>query len=249
MKHKFLKATLGLFSVLALAGCSKPIPEGPVKDFVMEFDLNNAFDSVEYATSTITSIKVVDGVEEGRAKTITQIHKKNNSYYQYLYNEVHGSYHSEVDQNVNFDKQETLTYGDKTVGASLSIELTDGVLKDLNYTKEQLDAAITSFFYQDNKDNFHQGGMYYADYILLKASKMHEFFTLNEDKTILTFELNSLSEYNGQKVINRQKFQVNKYGMLLNSTARTELYDNLSTYTETKVVCNYEAFDLKENLV
>ena len=249
MKHKILKAALGLASILALASCTKPIPEGPVKDFMMEFDYNKAFNSVEYATSTITSVKVVDGVEEGRAKTTTQIHKKDNSYYQYLYSEAHGSYHTEIDQNASFDVQETLAYGDRAIGASVSIEKTDGVLKELNYTKEQLEAAINSFFYTDKKDNFHQGGMYYSDYILLKAGKLHQFFSLNEDSTILTFKLDSISDYKGQKVISRQYFQVNKYGMLLNLTTKSELYDNLSTYTETKVECNYEAFDLKENLV
>ena len=66
---------LGLLIVLliALVSCSKEIPEGEIKDFVLSFDYEECFENVKIADSTMVSSIYKDGTLEGSITGFTLV--------------------------------------------------------------------------------------------------------------------------------------------------------------------------------
>jgi hypothetical protein len=218
-------------------GCQKDIPEGDIKDFVVALNFDEAFNQTIKASSVIASEKYTDGVLDGSIVTYTYIDQTD----KYFYSDTRptGMYFGTGIDQFSYYKQEILGFIDKD-NLPKSYEKTDGAVKDLSYREEEIDILVKSFFYTSVEYDFHEGGIYYGDYVQVNCIKYYNFFRLNEDKTELTFELNSESvDNNGLKVITLHKFTINKLGLLI-SLSTTSLYkDNEDTYTKTTIECDY----------
>ena len=234
---KLIISLILIFTISSLSGCQKDIPDGDIKDFVVALNFDKAFSETIKASSVITSEKYVDGVLDGKIVTFTYIDQTD----KYFYSDTRpeGIYFGNGVDQFSYYKQEILGF----IGSDnypYSYEKTDGAVKSLSYREEEVDILVKSFFYTQVEYNFHEGGTYYGDYIQVNCAKYYDFFRLNEDKTELTFELNSESkDNNGNKIITLHKFTVNKLGMLI-SLSTTSLYkDNQDTYTRTTIDCDY----------
>jgi hypothetical protein len=62
---------------------------------------------------------------------------------------------------------------------------------------------------------YHAQGMYYGDLLLETARELQAFITINEAKTELIFEHNSKGRVDGKDAEIKQKYSVNKLGMLI----------------------------------
>lgn len=226
-----------VFSISSLSGCQKDIPDGDIKDFVVALNFDKAFDEIIKASSVVTSEKYTDGVLDGKITTYTYIDQTDT--YFYSNSNLNGIYFGTGIDQYSYYNQEILGFINVD-NFPKSYERTDGVVKSLNYREEEVDILVKSFFYTQVEHDFHQGGTYYGDYIQVNCAKYYDFFSLNEEKSELTFELNSESkDNNGDKVIVLHKFTVNRLGMLI-SLSTTSLYkDNQDTYTKTTITCDY----------
>ena len=235
--NKILVFLLVIFLFFSLSGCQKDIPDGDIKDFVIELDFNKAFETVIKASSVITSEKFVDGKLEGMISTYTYIDQTD--LYFYSKTDLNGIYFGLGIDQFNYYKQEILSYKNEN-NLPQAFEKKDGFVKDLSYNEEKVDASVKSFFYTQVDYEFHQGGTYYGDYVQVNCSKYYKFFRLNDEKTELTFEINSESkDNNGNLIIVLHKFTINKLGMLTELTTTSLYKDNQDTYTKTTIICDY----------
>ena len=103
-------------------------------------------------------------------------------------------------------------------------------------------SSVKNFFYSEVSGGFHTGGVYYGDYILKNITKYYDRFSLNEDKTELTFEINiSTPTEEGNEIINCHKFVVNNYGLVVSINTTAYYYSNnevTSTFV-TEMSCDY----------
>ena len=232
---------LGLLIVLliALVSCSKEIPEGEIKDFVLSFDYEECFENVKIADSTMVSSIYKDGTLEGSITTYTYIYKSDLVYH-YSKTIVSGSYYGIGIDQFNYYQKETISYINE-LGNAVCYEKTDGIIEELTYSPSDVEYLINSFFYTKLEAGYHQGGMCYGDYISANCAKYYDCFSLLDDKT-LQYQINTMSkDENKQEVITMHKYSVNEYGMVLNLSTKTMYRLNTDTYTETTLVCDYNS--------
>ena len=224
--------------IFPLASCTKDIPEGDIKDFVDAIDYNKTF---EYVTSAkgITEVGYYENkVLKGSIKTTTII-DKNITSYSYILGEIGGIYVGNEQGQYPFSKRETLCYMDELDNAYV-FEKTDGKLNpDLKYRPEDVYLSVKNFFYTEQEANFHQGGYYYGDYVKVNCARYYEYFSLNEDKTLLTYAINTLTQNKEKEdILTLHKFTINKYGLIteLSTTAKNNAKGLMS---KTTMLCEY----------
>lgn len=231
----------GLIVVLliSLVGCTTKIPEGEIKDFVLGFDYDKSFEETKVAESTITSSIYKDGELVGKITTYTYIEHQD-SLYHYSKTIVSGSYYGTGLDEFNYNLKETISYVDEN-GNAVAYEKTDGKVDTLIYSPSDVEYLINSFFYTKLEAGYHQGGMYYGDYISANCGKYYDCFNLIDDET-LQYQINTISkDENKQEVITMHKYTVNNLGMVLNLSTKTMYRLNTDTYTETIIECDYSS--------
>ena len=164
----------------ALTSCASEIPEGNIKDFVMEIDYDKSYEYIKTGKSVITSTYYENKVEDGKVVLTTYIDK--DSMYYYTLKEVSGSYFGNDKDDYNFYQQEILSYFDEANNVVV-YQKTDGILDNVSYSEEDVTDSVKSFFYSDVTSNYHSGGVYYGDYILANVANYYQFFSLNDDET------------------------------------------------------------------
>lgn len=237
---------LGLMFLLTFcfSSCTDfDIPEGDIKDFVSQFDGEKAYNNVHYGKSYIVNTKY-DGkmeVEIGKHTSSAYFDKRNNEFYHFIETTASGDYKSEEYFNFNSQKTVCFSKGDDA-STVISKQLTDGELVELEYKYDEVINAVKNFFYTEVTAGFHSGGTYYGDYILKNITKYYDRFSLNEDKTQLTFDINiSTPTEDGNEVVNCHKFIVDKYGMIISvETIAYYLVDGkVITTVVTEMTCDY----------
>ena len=229
---------IGFFSTLVLlSGCTIEIPEGDIKTFVEAINYESTFEAVDYGKSIIEITHFTDKEEPaGELKITTCFDKVDDKYYYYCETEVKGDFYSE--DQYTFYHQINLVYvnnDDNIVGYSR----TDGVGKELKHSMESLNDLIESFFFNRVDAGYHQGGMYYGDYVLTNCGKYYSLFTLNESKDILNYNATTSSyDQDKNEVITMHNFNINKYGMLVDLETKT-FYSELPGEVITKITCDY----------
>ena len=243
---KFLLICLILLSIVYLGSCTTlEIPDGDIKNFISNFDGEEAFKSVHYGKSLITTTKYEGNMENeiGQTKSLAYFDKRNDEYYHFLETHVSGSFFGEGENEYNFNHQIIMSYSKKDDPTTIiSQKLTDGELKNLEYEYDDVIKSVESFFYSEVTAGFHSGGVYYGDYVLQNVSKYYEKFSLNEEKTELKFEINiSTPTEDGNEVVNCHKFIVDKYGMIISvETIAYYLVDGkVITTVVTEMTCDY----------
>lgn len=233
---------------ITFTGCQKKIPEGEIKDFVMAFDFNKTFNAVSHGSSTVTSKNYKENVEQGSITTYTYIDKRNGLYH-YSNTVLTGSYYGTGEDQFMYYEKETVTYIDES-GFIIAYEKTDGKVEEITYRREDIDTLINFFFYTTSEYEYHTGGAYYGDYILANCAKYYKLFSLNEEKTELSFSVNVYAnDSNGEKILTMHNYNVNKYGMVLNLSTMSMYKEDTSTYTKTTMNCDYETnFEKKYTL-
>lgn len=240
MKNKKM-CFLGFFiiSLLLLASCNNKIPDGAIKDFVLNFDYDKSFETTKIADSIMVSSIYKDGVLEGMITTYTYIDHTDKLYH-YSKTTVSGTYFGTGIDQFNYKTNETISYIDED-GNAVAYEKTDGQIKTMSYAPSDIEYLINSFFYTKLEAGYHQGGMYYGDYINANCGKYYECFSLLNEKT-LQYEINTISkDENKQEVVTMHKYTVNENGMVLKLSTKSMYRLNTDTYTETSVTCDYSS--------
>ena len=221
------------------------IPEGDIKEFVSAFDGGVAYENVHYGKSYIVN-KRYEGEETliGTHTSTAYFDKRNNEYYHYLETTADGSFVGSADAQYQFNNKITVCYGKEEDPLNIyAKEIIDGVENKLEYDFEDVVNSVKNFFYSEVSAGFHTGGVYYGDYILKNIAKYYERFSLNDEKTELTFEINTSTptEKEGSSIINVHKFVVNKYGMIIsvNTTAYYTTNDEVISTLVTEMTCDY----------
>ncbi len=224
-------------SMLLMAGCTKAIPEGDIKDFVDKLDFDLAYQQVSTGKSTITATYTVDGTEDGKVSFVTYIDKKDLKYH-YMITEVSGSYFGTASGQYGFYKQEVLSYMNPDDTASV-FKKTDGEEEEISYRPEDVTISVNNFFYQELEAGYHRGGVYYGDYILANCGKYYSCFSLNEEKTELTYQVNtSTRDSEGNEILTLHHFTVDQYGMILTLSSKSiNVEKNIEI--ETTIFCEY----------
>lgn len=237
-----------LISLLSLVSCAKlDIPEGDIKDFVSNFNGEDAYMAVDYGKSYIVNTYYEGDLREGGNKvlglhtSLAYFDKRNDMYYHYLETNASGNYVGE-DARYNFNKQQTVCYANSD-GSNLYVEqITDGKTDEMDYDMDDVIRSCKNFFYTEVSGGFHTGGVYYGDYILNNISKYYKHFSLNDDKSELTFEINiSTPTEEGNEILNCHKFVVNKHGLVVSvNTTAYYISNGKITQTLTTIMnCDY----------
>lgn len=237
-----LSKIISLFIIIMLTitftGCQKEIPEGDIKDFVMAFNYDNAYKNVLYGASTVTSSNYKENVEQGHITTYTYIDKREQLYH-YSKTVLSGNYYGTGEDQFTYYEKETLTYIDEQ-GYIVAYEKTDGKIEKMSYRREDLDTLINYFYFTSSEYNYHTGGVYYGDYILANCGKHYKLFSLNEEKSELTYSVNVYAnDSNGEEILTMHNYKVNKLGMVLNLSTTSLYKEDTSTYTKTTMDCDY----------
>lgn len=243
---KFLLICLIFISIVYLGSCTTlEIPEGDIKSFISNFNGEEAFQNVHYGKSFITTIKYEGNLEKeiGKTTSIAYFDKRNDEFYHYLKTNVEGTFFGEEANEYNFHNQITMCYSKKDDPTTIiSQQLTDGELKNLEYEYDDVIKSVESFFYSEVTAGFHVGGVYYGDYIIKNAPKYYQKFSLNEEKTELTFEINiSTPTEDGNRIVNSHSFVVNSHGLIIK--VKTIAYYIVSEQVDSTLVtemnCDY----------
>lgn len=236
---KVKKGVLGLGIValsLGLFSCSVDMPEGEIRDFVNNISYETAYEYVEYGISKVTASHYIDGISDGNISTTTYIENKEKGYY-LLDTDLSGIYYGTGVDQFNYNEMSTLIYYEND--AIVSSKKTDSVIEDLGYLDDEFKTSIYSFFYTQEESGYHTGGMYYGDDVKMNCGKYYNFFSLNEEKTELTYEINSVSSNEGKEIITMHSFTINEYGMLLKLKTKSFYTETKDTYMETIIECKY----------
>ena len=182
-----------LISIVCLGSCTAlDIPEGDIKEFISTFNGEEAFNNVHYGKSLITTTKYEGNLDKEIGKTVSVAYfdKRNDEFYHYLDTKVEGTFYGEEANEYDFNNQITMCYSKKDDPTTIiSQQLTDGEFKNLEYEYDDVIKSVESVFYSEVTAGFHIGGIYYGDYVLKNISKYYEKFSLNDEKTELTFEI------------------------------------------------------------
>lgn len=244
---KFSFVLLFSLVLLVLTGCGKDIPDGPIKDFVDKLDYNLAYQHVVSGKSETTVSYYIDDTLDGQLCTKTYIDKSDSSKYQYMITDISGSYHASQGGEYAYNNQQTLCYlnSDDTVSV---YKKTDGVLEDIKYTPEDVQTSINNFYYTELESGYHRGGVYYGDYVKANCANYYSCFSLNEEGTELTYQVNT-STYNtlDEEIVTMHKFTIDEYGMIKTlSTKAIMLSRNIVIETITNCFYNIKIEKLTE---
>lgn len=230
-----LKKIAGIILVLCLSGlvaCTPKIPEGDIKDFVDCINYNTAY---EHTDSGISHIEVVYSQNEnelGHVSIQTEINKSQKYYY--VNTIASGSYIEEY----GFEEQQILSYmnADNTLQ---SYQIKNNETIEVSHNEEELNQLILSFFYTQVDGGYHQGAMYYGDYVIANCGKFYTCFSLNEEKTLLTYEVNtSQKNSEGDEIVTMHHFVINAYGMLLSLHTKSIMVEK-NIVVDTTIECEY----------
>ncbi|MDE6415017.1 MAG: hypothetical protein K2K48_06345 [Anaeroplasmataceae bacterium] len=230
-----LKKIATLFLVLfigLLTACTQKIPEGDIKNFVDRINYNTAYEQIETGISQVTAVFSQNDEELGRVSIHTEI-DKNKKYY-YVNTEASGSYIEEY----GFQAQQILSYvkQDNTIQ---SYQAKNDEPLEVSHNEEELNQLILSFFYTRVDGGYHQGAMYYGDYVITNCGKYYSCFSLNEEQTLLTYEVNtSQKNSEGDEIVTMHHFVINAYGMLLSLHTKSIMVEK-NIVIDTTIECEY----------
>lgn len=238
-----------VFAALGLGGCQVAIPEGDIKDFVLNLDYDRAYEYAQTAKVVITSTYYVNDVIDGQISTITTFQKSDTIKYYHSNTFVSGSYIGDEEGKYSYNRQEILTYVNEDLKVS-SFMKTDGVIEDLNYTLDDVNKSINNVFFLKLVAGYHSEGIYYGDYISANCGKYYVCFSLSEDKKILSYNVNTSSiNSEGDEIISMHSFSVNEYG-LIETLSSKALYRAKNIIIHTTIKCEYNLIvDKLENLL
>lgn len=235
---KILLVLLLLISFLGLSGCRVEIPEGDIKEFVLNLDYDRAYNYAQTAKVVITSTYYVDDVVDGQVSTTTTFENNDKTKYYYSNTIVIGSYIGEEEGKYPYSHQEILTYVNEDDTIS-SFKKTDDKLEDIVYTIDDVNKSIDNVFFLKLVAGYHSEGIYYGDYIYANCGKYYVCFSLSEDKKILSYNVNTSSiNSNGDEIISMHSFSVNEYG-LIETLSSKALYLAENIIIHTTISCEY----------
>lgn len=244
------KYTIGIISCILLlfcVSCTRDIPEGDIKDFVDKLNFETAYQNVSSGKSIVIATYYIDDVEDGKISTTTYFDKKDLKYH-YITTDVTGSYFGTEAGQFAYHNQQILCYMLDNETASV-YKKTDGELEDISYRPEDVNTSIHNFFYSELEAGYHRGGVYYGDYIVANCAKFYSCFSLNEDKSELTYKVNtSTHNSEGDEVVTMHNFTVNEFGMILTLSSKSIIIEK-NIVIETTIACEYDiVFDKLESL-
>ena len=238
MNKKIFSLLLIVLMCFVITGCKKDIPEGDIKNLVESFNIDNARSNIKHGSSTVTSVYYEEGVELGSITTYTYIDTRD-CYYHYSKTVLSGDYYGNGEDQFMYYEKETISYLNND-GLIIALEKTDGIVEEITYRREDLDTLINYFYYTNSDYNYYKGGVYYGDYIRANCAKYYDLFSLNDEKNILTFEVNSISKADdGQEILTMHKYSVNEFGMILDLSTWSMIKENTDTNSKTTMDCNY----------
>lgn len=238
---KMLKKLLCLCALvvvlLLFTGCAKDIPEGDIKEFVEQFDYDKAFEHINSGKSIITSTYYENDEEQGKVVLTTWIDKDNEKYH-FMDTRVSGNYIGQSSGQYDYEHRQIVCYLNENKEA-IVYQNTDGNSDELTYREEDVYTSINQFFYRELDAGYHRGGVYYGDYILINCAKYYSCFSLNDNKTELTYEVNTSSkDAEGNEIVTMHHFVVDSFGMIIALNSKSILIEK-NIIIETSIQCEY----------
>lgn len=233
---------LGLLFICLLSfisvSCSKSIPEGDIKDFVDRINYDQTFQHVNSGKSIITATYYIDDKIDGQICSTTYFDKTEDSLYHYINTDVSGSFIGNKGGQYAYCNQQILSYLESEDNVKV-FKKTDGIDEDIFYHFEDLNTAINNFFYSELEAGYHRGGVYYGDYVIANCGKFYSCFSLNEDKTLLRYQVNTSSiNSEGDEIVTMHDFIVDEYGMIITLLSKS-IYLARNIIMETTISCEY----------
>lgn len=226
------KLAVLVFLLVGLTACTQNIPEGDIKNFVDGMSYKTAYEHIDVGVSHVTAVYSENDKELGSISIHTEI-DTNNKYY-FASTLTSGSYIEEY----GFETQQILYYLDQNnLVQSYHIE-NDNAL-EVSHNEEELNRLISTFFYTKVDGGYHQGAMYYGDYVIANCAKYYTCFSLNDEKTLLTYEVNtSQKNSEGDEIVTMHHFVIDAYGMLLSLHTKSIVVEK-SIVIDTTIECEY----------
>ena len=227
-----------LTALLTCGGCAKEIPEGKIKDFVIQFTFDRAFEHVNTGISIIKATYYINDKVDGSICSTTYFDKTTKEKYYYMNTDVTGSFIGDGQDQYTYQNRKTLTYitPDEKI---MSFQKTDGNDDEIHYIEEDVIKSINNFFYLQLESGYHQGGVYYGDYVLANCGKYYPCFSLDEETNLLRYQVNTKSQNSkGGTIYSLHDFYVDEYGMVINLSSKAIYYEENITM-ETTIACSY----------
>ena len=196
-----------LLSIIFVTGCTRSkIPEGPIKDFIYNFDFEKAYNGIDNAILHSESIDYKNDIQVGRYDLDFKISKENGNLYYHWKATFTGSY--VISSTYLIEK---LGYLDESGNVYYAEKENENVI---NYSKSEndLQSMVDTFFYAENQDGYYTGGQYYGDVIYATGIKYYMNFSLTDDN-LLQYKLEN--DLSGQGKVFNQIYTVNSLGMLV----------------------------------
>jgi len=219
IKKKLYKKLLIVLSSLLLVSCgSSSMPEGDIKDFIDSFEYEKTEKSTQSGSCYFKQVDY-DGEEIlGSSEYEISFSWNSNSLY-YKKNATYVGNYIENNLKTYFEEDSC----DENNNLS-SIIKENGEIKDPLTMKDSIKENIRSYFYTENQSGYHMYGKYYGDNLIINATDYYNNFSLNNDKTLLTYNLeNDLTK---KDYIINNIFVVDTYGMLVSSNMEVKSLTN-----------------------
>ncbi|MCM1130341.1 MAG: hypothetical protein NC325_01450 [Anaeroplasma bactoclasticum] len=231
-----LKRSIVLFLILCIGGyltsCTAKIPEGDIKDFVDCISYDTAYENIDLGVSNVMVVYSQNDEELGRVSIHTEIDKSQKYYYANTI--ASGSYVEEY----GFEEQQILSYMNVD-NIVQSYQIKNNETLEVSHSEEELNQLITSFFYTQVDGGYHQGAIYYGDYVIANCGKFYTCFSLNEEKTLLTYEVNtSQKNSDGDEIVTMHYFVIDAYGMLVSLHTKSIMVEK-NIVVDTTIECEY----------
>ncbi len=240
-KLSLLTLLISTFS-LSLSSCNKPIPDGPIKDFVVNFSISKTLQEVLKGKMEQHNYQYDgNGNEISHTYSMMEFDRSDESL-PYFYKKA--TFEGENKPENSYEYLEVLEYFDKNNNAGFAQKIEDDKKSDYNVKEINVNDSIDTFFFTQKDYDYYRGSFYYGDLINRAIDKWYINFEVIDD--LLVYEL--VNDITYEDVIMNQKYSVNKYGMLLDYT-----YDARIISTNERVVntikCEYDVeINRKEKL-
>lgn len=231
-----------LIPLLTLSSCSS-VPEGPIKDFVDNFNFEKTYEAIDNGIIEINEQSLQDDEVVGTLYSYTEFSKKDDIFYYYNKIEYTGNL---IDSETKIESYETLKYviDEETC---YSVTITNGEREvESNLKPINIQDYVTLMFYDEKSYDYYRGGFYYGDVIYINIDTYYPYFTLEDNDSLLRYTIVDDVTYEG--AIFNTNFAVDKLGMLIDYHYDGKMFET-GVGIINEIECSYnQNFELKESI-
>lgn len=204
---KARKILTALVTLPILASCSNNSLRSDIKDFIASFSLDESIKAYLEAGYIETKV-AVDSI--GETKTITNFTFN-------VKDATHPKYKKVISTYFNNELSEEIS--EEIIEENNAFYFVKTGQENVIYSLGQVHSLVEQYFYKEIQlETIHLYGMYYGDYIKQIVTTLQSLVTIDQEKELYCYsaERSFLNDKN-IKVYEKQDYQVNALGMLVNN--------------------------------